>query len=88
MTAALAILLIVAVIALALRRSTRRSSRDAAPRDSVEALTRRYLRRLHMAPAEARATLERQLAQLAERFPGTDRRWQLEKLLIDLERDR
>ncbi|MCI0673643.1 MAG: hypothetical protein L0Y64_24605 [Myxococcaceae bacterium] len=77
-TTVLVVLACVALVAWLLWRGPGRTAR----------LRARYLRALHQPPAEAEATLARQLAKVRGRFPDRSEAWYLEWLLKDLARDR
>ena len=62
-----------------------RSGRTSRPIRRLEA---EYMRKLALPESEARVVMGEQEARLRSRFPGRERRWYLEKMLYDLERDR
>ncbi len=51
-------------------------------------LWRQCRQQLKMPPSEADQVIQRYIGRLEEKHPGKSRRWYLEKIIYDLERDR
>ena len=77
------VILLAIIVAAALAWSLRKSSSGSAT-----ALRRRYSQLMFLSGKETEKSLQYQLEAASKKYPGRSEQWYLEKILLDLERDR